>query len=256
MSLLQRFLFISLIQITTSLALEISIPQDQIINICVEDSGWPPFSILDSSKEERNTGAVSGKNAEFLKYIFSKYNLKYNIHIKPWKRCLYEGIHGNIQIVLDAALNDQRRKEYIATNTIYELTPVFLYSAKKFPVPFQEMTSKQLKELGQGCGQVGYIYDNFGFQSEELNLQAKDLQNLLSLVSKRRCAFGLARLEVYKYEKELFNNFSEITFGNISNAHNEDFFWLINKNYKYAAHLKTIIDDEISRKDFIFSAKK
>lgn len=255
MTLLQRFLFISLIQITSSWALEIHIPQDQVINICVEDSGWPPFSILES-RGEKNGELISGKNHEFLKYIFKKYNLKYSIHIKPWKRCLYEGIHGNIQIVLDAALNDQRRKEYITTQTIYELTPVFLYSTKKFSSLSKEMTSKQLKKLGQGCGQVGYIYDNFGFQNEELNLQAKDLQNLLSLVSKRRCAFGLARLEVYQYEKELYNNFNELNFGNILNAQNESFFWLINKNYKYAAHLKTIIDDEISRKSFIFTVKK
>lgn len=255
MSDFKKFFLFSLLQFTNCFSLEMKIPQSEVINICVEDAGWPPFTILES-KNDKNTRAISGKNIEFLKHIFSKYNLKYNVHIKPWSRCLYEGINGNIQIVLDAALNEQRKKDYITTDMIYELTPVFLYSTNKYVDQLRSLSPEQLKKLGQGCGQVGYIYNNFGFKNDELNLQSKDLQSLLSLVSKSRCAFGLARLEVYKYEKELYNNFKDIEFSNILSAKNESFFWLINKNYKYAAHLKTLIDEEISRKNYVFTNKK
>lgn len=255
MSDFKKFILFSLMQFTSCFSLEMKIPQSEVINICVEDAGWPPFTIL-TTENDKNNGAIAGKNIEFLKLIFSKYNIKYNIHIKPWSRCLYEGINGNIQIVLDAALNEQRRKDYIPTDMIYELTPVYLYNRKKYVDPLGSLSPEELKKLGQGCGQVGYIYNNFGFKNDELNLQSKDLQSLLSLISKNRCAFGLARLEVFKYERDLYNNFNDIDFSNILSAKNESFFWLINKNYKYAAHLKTLIDEEISRKNYVFTNKK
>lgn len=243
-----------LLLLSQSFTLALKIPDSEIINICAEDAGWPPFSILEKDKSNQDV-KLSGKNPELIKLIFDKNNIKYAIHIKPWKRCLYEGIHGNIQIVLDAASNEQRKNDYLLTDTIYTLTPVFVYSSLKMKNVPSIIQINELKKLGPGCGQVGYIYDNFGFSNDELNLQSKDLQNLLSLVSKKRCAFGLARLEVYQYEKELFKNFADIEYGSIQNATSEEFFWLINKNYKYSTVLKKLINEELNTLSLLSNKK-
>lgn len=243
MSHLKILLFLLIIGASSAITAN-SIPSSERVNICAEDTGWPPFSILETI-DGQGTGKLKGKNLELIEKIFEAQKIKYQIHIKPWKRCLYEGIHGNIQIVLDAATNAQRRSDYLISDVIYTLSPVYFYSKKSFQNGLQGKTSTELKKLGQGCGQVGYIYDNFGFKADELNLQAKDLPSLLSLVAKKRCAFALGRLEPFLFEKENSNNFNDVDFAAITSAKKEDFYWLINKNFKYANSLKKIIDTKV-----------
>ena len=140
------------------------IPDSETINICAEDTGWPPFSIPEYTKGIP-TGKLTGFNQELLTEMLTKHGINFKFIIKPWSRCLYEGIHGNIQVVLDAAANEQRRNDYILTEPIYNLTPVFFYNTKSQELFSKMPYSSELYSKGDLCGQSGYTYTNFGLDN-------------------------------------------------------------------------------------------
>lgn len=215
---------------------------DTTLNVCAEDSGWPPFSIPANSKKQMFTGL----NKEWLEAIFNKHHIKFNIVIKPWKRCLYEAINGDIHIVLDAADNEQRRKDYLLAGPIYHLTPIFFYAkALRDKIPTINVGS-DLESFGTLCGQSGYTYLNFGVSNDIVKMDSKDLSGVIDLVSKQRCTFGLARKETFLAQYNYQANKDEIQYSEIPNSINENFYWLINKKYKFAEKLKNIVNKEIS----------
>jgi len=216
-------------------------PIKQKIIICAEDTGWPPFSIPSNNKKKE----LKGFNVDLIKYIFKKHKISYEFTIRPWKRCLHDGKVGEVNIVLDAAKNPQRVKDYILTESVYELTPVFFYlknQNKRYKNPTKV---KELKKLPSICGQKGYIYNNFGFEGEEVKLMSKDILYVFDLVIKKRCNIGLARKEVLLTEFKKYNNSHLLSYQEIKNTSKEQFFWLINRNFKFSKKLKKIIDSEI-----------
>ncbi|OUR95345.1 hypothetical protein A9Q84_16030 [Halobacteriovorax marinus] len=219
------------------------ISPNQEIFICAEDAGWPPFSIPASESKEQ----FRGYNLDLIKIIFKKHNIKYKIIIRPWKRCLYDGKNGDINIVLDAAKNPQRTKDYLLTEPIYQLTPIFFFSNEHLKSMHKPATVKELLELGTICGQKGYTYNNFGFKNSDVVMISKEITNVFDLVVKKRCVVGLTRKEVLLSKLKNYKQAKLISHQSIVNATKEPFYWLINKNFKYAKDLKKIIDSEIKQ---------
>ena len=101
--------------------------QNRSIILCAEDAGWPPFSFPQNTPTE----SFKGFNADLMKLIFDKHSIKYEVVIRPWKRCLNDGAIGDVSIVMDAAKNPEREKKYLLTKPIYSLKPIVFFAKTK-----------------------------------------------------------------------------------------------------------------------------
>lgn len=215
----------------------------QVLKVCAEDAGWPPFSI--PSKD--NKKSFSGYNLDVLRHIFSKHDIDFQVVIRPWKRCLRDGISKDVTIVLDAAKNEQRQRDYVLTEPIYTLTPVFFY-LNELETKFNKVeTSKDLQKLDLICGQKGYTFNNFGLKNDDVTMISKGIHEILDLIVKKRCSVGLARKEVFLTQLLNFKDSHKIGIKKLASIESEKFYWLINKNFKYAEKLKSIIDSEVKQ---------
>lgn len=213
----------------------------QVIKVCAEDAGWPPFSFpADELHPE-----FSGLNKDLLQYISEKQGIQFEVVIRPWKRCLLDAIGGDVQLVLDAAKNPEREEKYLLTAPVYTLTPAFLYHKKNIDRYTVPVASADLQKLKAICGQQGYIYNNFGFESERVNMVSKDLKKILDLTLAERCDIGLARKEVLLTELKNYAQRDLIGVQEVSQRPKEKFYWLINKRYEHAERLKEVIDLEV-----------
>ncbi len=220
----------------------LSIPKAQVINVCAEDTGWSPYSIIveDASNDHID---ISGFNRDLLEEIFKKSKVKLNFVIKPWQRCLKEAVDGDVHIVLDAASNEQRMKDYLLTNSIYRMTPAYIFHKS---LNLKNLTSHELLKNTPICGQSGYTYTNFGIPNDIVKKLSKSLVRIIDLINVKRCSVGLTRMENLKQELSSFKDYENIAYSKILDAKKEDFFWLINKNFPFSTDLKEHIDREIS----------
>lgn len=212
------------------------------VRVCAEDAGWPPFSIPPKSSEE----AFQGFNASVLAAIFERHGIPFEVDIRPWKRCLMDGMNGDIHIVLDAAKNAERERDYLLTEPIYELTPAFFFPAQnaaQYPSPVHA----QVLQDRMVCGQNGYTYSNFGFDNARIQQTSPDLPKILELVDLARCDIGLARLEVLQAELKAVARPDRFAYQRLQNASSEPFYWMLNRHAPFAVELKRLIDTEMAR---------
>jgi polar amino acid transport system substrate-binding protein len=212
------------------------------VRVCAEDAGWPPFSLPPKSDLE----AFSGFNADILATIFGQYGIPFEVSIRPWKRCLLDGMNGDIDIVLDAAKNPERERDYLLTEPIYELTPVFFFAtrnASRYPTA----TPARDFDASRVCGQRGYTYTNFGFDNARIEQVSADLPKILELVELGRCDIGLARLEVLLTELKQVADSGRFSYQRLQNAESEPFYWMLNRHAPFATRLKQLIDSEMTR---------
>jgi polar amino acid transport system substrate-binding protein len=215
--------------------------QNRKVILCAEDAGWPPFSFQKKTPDE----AFHGFNADLLKLIFDKHGILYEVVIRPWKRCLSEGIMGDVSIVMDAAKNDEREEKYLLTEPVYSLTPVIFFAGSKSHLYADQVNAGDLQTL-RSCGQKGYTYSNFGFENGRVELISEALPHVLDLAVLERCDIGLARKEVFLHELKSYDNARKLDYRPLSNAAKEPFYWMINRQLSYAAELKQLIDKEVA----------
>lgn len=215
--------------------------QDRKLILCAEDAGWPPFSFQKHSPEED----FRGFNADLMKLVFEKHHIHYEVVIRPWKRCLSEGMVGDVSIVMDAAKNAEREKNYLLTEPIYSLTPIVFFGKTKGQLYPEKLNASELQSL-RACGQKGYTYTNFGFDNSRVELVSEALPHVLDLAVLERCDIGLARKEVFLYELNTYDNARKLDYRPLENASKEAFYWMINRQLDYAPELKQLIDREVS----------
>lgn len=224
-----------------SLALADTTWQNRKLTLCAEDAGWPPFSFQKASSTE----AFRGFNADLMKLIFDKHSISYEVVIRPWKRCLSEGIVGDVSIVMDAAKNPEREEKYLLTEPVYSLTPIVFFARGKSNVYPDHLNAADLQKL-RACGQKGYTYSNFGFDNALVELVSEALLHVLDLAVLERCDIGLARKEVFLYELKSYADAQKLDYRPLQNASKEPFYWLINRQLDFAEELKQLIDEEVS----------
>lgn len=230
--------------LSTGVALDAAAQTDwsqTVVTVCAEDAGWPPFSLLNSDPEL----PFRGFNADVLKAIFEGQGIPYRIVHRPWKRCLLDGMHGDVNIVLDAAKNPEREQNYLLTRPVYSLTPVIFFARSHTDAYPDAISTDKLMSLHL-CGQSGYTYSNFTIDDTKVERVAEDLAKVLDLTRLDRCELGLARKEVLLTELKAYPQASDIGYQTIQNAQQEDFYWLINKQAPLATELKAIIDQGLN----------
>lgn len=212
------------------------------VRVCAEDAGWPPFSMPPKNDKE----SFQGFNANVLAAIFEKHGIPYKVEVRPWKRCLMDGMNGDIHIVLDAASNAERERDYLLTESIYSLTPVFFFPSQKASLYPSPLHAKDLQDR-VACGQKGYTYTNFGFDNARIEEVSADLPKIFELANLGRCDIGLARLEVLLSELKSLPDPKQIAYQRLKDVSVEPFYWLLNRNAPFASTLKQLIDTEMTR---------
>lgn len=238
-------LVVSLLLAGSSTCLAETSWQNGTVTVCAEDAGWPPFSTPGETTPDSGEPSLTGYNADLLARIFGAQGIPYRVVIRPWKRCLQDGIHGDVTLVLDAASNPERERDYLLTEPIYSLTPGVFFPAgrsEQYPPP---LTSAHLAQQ-QICGQKGYIYDNFGVRNEWVDMVSEDLDKILDLVALERCDFGLARLEILRTELQTYPFPERIAWQPLSGQPREPFYWLLNRHTPGVTQLKAVIDTEMA----------
>lgn len=241
MKLIRSLLWVcALLGISSALLAEANWQSRKLV-LCAEDAGWPPFSFQKSSPDE----AFSGFNADMMKLIFDKHQVHYEVVIRPWKRCLSDGIKGDVSIVMDAAKNEEREKTYLLTEPVYSLTPIVFFARSHAHQYAEQLKAADLQNL-RACGQKGYTYTNFGFDNERMELVSETLQHILDLAVLERCDIGLARKEAFLNVLKSYDNARKLDYRPLQNASKEQFYWMINRQLDFAEELKQLIDQEVS----------
>ncbi len=126
----------------------------QAIKFCGDGGGWPPYTY-------KKDGEVIGYDVDVLNAILGPKNIKYTIAMPVWKRCVEGTKIGLYDAALSATFSEERKRNFIFTDSYYSLTPVYIYSKKQFPDGLQISNVKDLEKYHL-CGVHGFNYDGVG----------------------------------------------------------------------------------------------
>ena len=99
----------------------------KVIQICDDISEWPPFIFL-RRDGGRVTQEIKGFSVQVLESILRKNNLKYELTLLPWKRCLQNVEKGESHsMLLNSSFNEERNKKYYYSYLVvlYKTFPLF-----------------------------------------------------------------------------------------------------------------------------------
>lgn len=165
------------------------------LRFCVEESEFPPFNY-----RQRNISSPAplvGYDIDILRRVFVPAQINYDVVALPWRRCLKEVQQGLIDGAMSASLNPQRKQDFLPSVPYYFLHPSFYYLKADYPQGLSAKQAEQLSTLGPVCGISGFNYDNFGFNNLKTIYRIKDVYLLPKMLAQKRCAFFLARSEIF-----------------------------------------------------------
>ena len=88
----------------------------QSIQICDDGAEFAPLTYYKRDGGDK-TKELIGSTVELIDLIFSKHNIRYQITLLPWKRCLHEAKYGkNFQLILNAVHTKERAEDYLLTS--------------------------------------------------------------------------------------------------------------------------------------------
>lgn len=158
--------------------------------ICAAEPDLPPFLFLAKNNQQQ------GLSIDILKYSYaqSKQALP-QIERFPWKRCLYMGAVGEVEIVVNVPTAQIDPKPFLISDSFAQLHSVFYASKSRFPKKFAIKDLEDLKNYNL-CGTLGAEYDSYGIQTERVDTGAKTLLALIDKTEMGRCDLFIEKREV------------------------------------------------------------
>jgi len=140
---------------------------DKIIQICDDISEWPPFIFL-RRNDGRITQEIKGFSVQVIESILRKNNLKYELTLLPWKRCLQSVEKGqSYSMLLNSSFNEERNQKYYYSLPYYHIRPHYFYSSEHHPNGLSIQDKGDLKNYRVG-GLLGYSYSYWGLSRDEV----------------------------------------------------------------------------------------
>ncbi|MCE9680263.1 transporter substrate-binding domain-containing protein [Shewanella sp. AS1] len=222
------------------------VAQNNFLQFCVENTEFPPFNYFSRSGD--NNQLTQGYDIDLLALSLTHSEFSYRVIALPWKRCLSEVKKGNIDAVMSASLNEDRKANYLLSAPYYRLTPSYFYLKSRYLGRVEIDNVNQLSSLGQICGIKGFNYQNFGLDNDQALLEIHSLQHLPDMLLKDRCQFFLARKEAF--ESTLAINNMQYLLEQLDNiaipkAQQEPFYMLISKKSPHKERLKRLFDSKV-----------
>lgn len=213
---------------------------------CGDGAERPPYTYF--KRENNHKGEAAGYDADILKEIFSKYNIKVIVELPPWKRCLEMTKNGSrYQIALSASYNVRRFRNYLMTRSYYTLTPYYFYSTRRYP---DGPGIKKPADLNRHylCGLKSYNYFNFGVDNSRVHRPADNFPSLIAETLRGKCDIFLARYEILAGFEHIGKKYlsGDIGYAPVPDAAGEEFYMLISKQWRYASQFKRLLNKGIT----------
>lgn len=162
---------------------------DQVY-VCDDVVPWPPYTYPATETDEISPLGQTGAMVEFLDAVMRSAGLRYQLKLRPWKRCLNElqqqDLPEHSQIAMNASFSEEREKLYYYSEVIYRTTRGIFYTKEAFPDGPEINTLDDLKKF-KACGVKGYNYQDVGLSNDDLAATAGSLPLALTMLSKGRC---------------------------------------------------------------------
>ena len=160
------------------------------VQVCDDVVPWPPYTYPAVESDEVGSLGQTGAMVEFLDAVMRLADLRYQLKLRPWNRCLHEltrhGLPDQSEIAINASFSAERAKLYHYSDVIYRTTRGIFYSQNVFPDGPEINTLGDLKKF-KICGVKGYNYQDAGLSNEDLSATASSLPLALRMLSKGRC---------------------------------------------------------------------
>ncbi len=176
--------------------------QGTTVSVCDDGDEWPPYSYW-QRENGKKTDKVIGFSVEVIGTIFARNNIRFNIKLLPWARCLAELEQGiSQQMALNLSYSIARDQNYLLTRPYYFTTNYYYFSRKFHPEGLQIASVADLKHYSV-CGIHGYNYETYGLKPSEIDQRSKNIPSLINMLQLGRC-------DVFVEKKEILLGFSAI----------------------------------------------
>ncbi|BDU49466.1 substrate-binding periplasmic protein [Haliovirga abyssi] len=207
---------------------------------------WPPYEFF-IRKNSKKTDKISGFTYDLLKTIAKNENFTINVRLLPWKRSKKYVETGKYQVLMDASINEERKKIYYYSEPIYTINSYYFYNIKKFPNGLDIKNKSDLKKYKVG-GLLGYNYKTYGFNNTEIDTGAKNYTQLVKKLKKNRFDIFLAEYEIMKGFEYVGQKYldSDIKFVKIQDMAPRKFYFLFPKT-DLGLNLRNIFNKNIKK---------
>lgn len=215
--------------------------QAEMLKFCGDKAGWPPYTY-------EAGGEIRGYDLDVLDAILTPAGVKYEVQMLPWKRCMQDTDTGKVHVALSASANDERRKTFRLTDYYYTVQPSFIYQKDKFPDGIQ-MSAEDANKQYKICGLRGYNYAGFGIDSEKVDRNTNNFEQLLSKTSAGRCDIALARYEILAGFELIGQKLLDDSWGYnaIPGIEGDKFYMLVSRNTPNSEQLEKQLSDGIAK---------
>ncbi|MDO9520541.1 MAG: transporter substrate-binding domain-containing protein [Pseudohongiella sp.] len=164
-----------------------------IIRVCVDETGFPPFSY----DLPENRGRVVGFNVDLLTMILDDAGVRAEYQMIPWRRCLAMAESGEVDVLLDVQDSAERQRLLLIPASHYETRAAMLATARNRDL-MQIITTKERLLALDVCRMPGWDTSSVVPASELI--PAGEPHNLAAAVTMLR----LGRCDLVIYTAELF----------------------------------------------------
>ncbi|MCG9695403.1 transporter substrate-binding domain-containing protein [Shewanella sp. Isolate11] len=244
----KRLIILILLECVSLLSSAAEVTKTQSISICIANAEYPPYNYV-----PRNSNTVkqnAGYDIDLLRMTFEGTQFVYTVQPLPWKRCQEEVKKGNIDALMSASSNQQRRQDFYFSEPYYYLTPSFFYLKADFPDGLTINNASELERYGNICGIKGFNYHNFGMNDDHHIFKIGEISQLPYMLLKGRCKFFLARQEILVGTLALNQTtyLADLIEGKmLTSVEQEPFYMLIGKSSPYHKEIKQLFDRKVKQ---------
>lgn len=213
------------------------------IIVGVEDTeGYPPFVYIN-----KGTGEYEGYSVDLLNLVFEGSGAKIRYNLLPWERCLIYVKEGDkADIILVAASTEERRRQFLFSDSIAEVHLGYFYDKRRFPNGLGIEEPDDFLKIGAVRGMTGYVYEHYGIP-KKIFQKAGSFQKLVEQLIHKRCDAILVRYEVFNSFQKVYPDFEGLEYieGEIIPWRKDNpiqFYFLSAKNSEYHSNLINYIN--------------
>ncbi|MGD8110752.1 substrate-binding periplasmic protein [Vibrio sp. TRT 17S01] len=213
---------------------------DGTIHLCGDAVDWPPYTYTDK-------GQVLGVDVDILRNIFDKHDIRYDVSMTSWTRCLRGVEQGMYDIALSATFAKEREQKYLYTDWYYDITPVYVFSRMNHPKGIELKSPSDLNNYVV-CGIFGYNYRDFNL--DDIQQYANSIYQGLNAVRQKQCDVFISWKEIHQGFQKIWNISiigDEFEERNVPNMDKHRFYMMISQTRADKEQLRELINKEIAR---------
>ncbi len=103
------------------------------MRLCDDGLEWPPYTYFNRS-DSTDKAEIVGFAVDVATEVFAAHNIRLQVELMPWSRCLREVENGQrIDGLLNASYSPKRAKNYLMSHPYYYTTPCYFYAKRHHP---------------------------------------------------------------------------------------------------------------------------